>query len=298
MGCRLVWGVASTAAAFAGAAQAAPIPAPVAAMIDAAAGDPAALKTVADIARKTNPDAAAEIDARVAAIAATAEAARVAGIAAQSGWQGWSGEGALGAYTSSGNTTSTGVALGAKAVREGLRWKHAVTAAADYQRDNGVTSKERYLAGYAVNYKFSPRLYALGLLGYEQDRFAGYSSRFSEGVGLGYKIIEGPRLNLSIEGGPALRQTRFTRGGSDSSVNARVAGELGWKLGAATTFTETASYFIGGESSTLTSETALTSKLYGALALRLSFFLQTESDPQPRRKATDTTSRVALVYSF
>jgi len=48
------------------AAHAEPVPASVAAMIDAAAGDPASLKTVADIAKKTNPGSAAEIDAQVA----------------------------------------------------------------------------------------------------------------------------------------------------------------------------------------------------------------------------------------
>lgn len=275
-----------------------PIPAPIAAMIDAAAVDPAALKIVADLARKTNPGATAEIDARVAEISARSEAARTVKLASQGIWQGWSGEGALGAAASSGNTSNTGLAIGAKIAREGLRWKHTLSAGADFQRDNGVTSKERYLAGYSISYKLSPRLFAFGLLGYEKDRFAGYDSRFKEGVGLGYKVIDRPRLTLAVEGGPALRQSKFTDGGSDSSVNARLAGNLVWKIGPAVTLTETASYFIGGQSSTPTSETALTAKISGALAVRLSFLLQNESNPEPLRRATDTTSRVSLVYGF
>ena len=54
------------------AALAEPIPAGVAAMIEAASKDPANLKVVADIAKQTNPGSAAEIDARLGEIAAAA----------------------------------------------------------------------------------------------------------------------------------------------------------------------------------------------------------------------------------
>ena len=286
------------AAALSAAANATPLPPPVAAMIDAAAGDPAALKTVAAIARKSNPGSVAEIDAQVAAINAHAEAARIDKMEHQSFGEGWSGEGSLGAATSSGNTRSSGVAIGVKLAKESLRWKHALAANVDYQRDNGLTSKERYFAGYNGNYKFNERLYAYGLLSWERDRFAGYNRRFSEGLGLGYKVVDTPSVVLAVEGGPALRQTRFTIGTSESSVNGRVAGNLLWNIGPATAFTQTASYFFGGNSNTLNAETALTSKLYDALSVRLSFLLVNESNPQPLRKATDTTTRVALVYGF
>lgn len=82
------------------AAHAEPVPASVAAMIDAAAGDPASLKTVADIAKKTNPGSAAEIDAQVAALNKKTEEARVAKLESQSFTEGWSGEGTIGAFTS------------------------------------------------------------------------------------------------------------------------------------------------------------------------------------------------------
>ena len=281
-----------------GAAFAEPIPAPVAAMIDAVAADPAALKTIADVAKKTNPASAAEIDARVAAIADAASAARTDKLAHQGALEGWSGEGELGAFNSTGNAHSTGLAAGLKFSREGLRWKHTLTGVADYQRDNGITSKERFFAGYDINYKISPRFYALGLLNYERDRIAGFDSRFNEGVGFGYKAIDTPRLSLAVEGGPALRQTRFVTGHDDSSFAGRAAANLLWRLGPTTTVTDTTSYYFGGETDTLTTEAAITAKLYGALSARLSFYVQNESHPAHGRAATDTTSRVTLVYAF
>ena len=49
------------------AAVAEPLPGAVTAMLEAAAGDAAQLKTIADIAKKTSPQSVAEIDAKLAA---------------------------------------------------------------------------------------------------------------------------------------------------------------------------------------------------------------------------------------
>lgn len=280
------------------AAHAEPVPASVAAMIDAAAGDPASLKTVADIAKKTNPGSAAEIDAQVAALNKKAEETRVAKLESQSFTEGWSGEGTIGAFTSSGNTSSTGVAIGAKLTKESLKWENTLAGAVNYQKDNGVTSQERYFIGNDLHYKFSPRFYALAIVSWERDTFAGYTSRFSESLGLGYKVIDTPKVVLGLEGGPAPRQTNYVLTGNSSDFAGRVAGNFVWNIGATTAFTETASYFFGGETNTFTSDTALTTKLYGSLSARISFFLQNESNPQPGLEATDTTTRFTLVYGF
>lgn len=280
------------------AASAEPVPASVAAMIDAAAGDPAALKTVADIAKKTNPASATEIDAQVAALGKKAEEARLAKLETQGFTEGWSGEGSIGAFTSSGNTSSTGVALGLKLSKEGVKWKNTLAGAVNYQKDNGVTSQERYFVGYDLNYKFSQRFYALAIVSWERDTFAGYTSRFSESLGLGYKIVDSPKVVWGLEGGPALRQTSYILTGNESDFSGRVATNFVWNIGPNTAFTETASYFFGGETNTITSDTALTTKLYNSLSARISFFLQNESNPQPGLEATDTTTRFTLVYGF
>jgi putative salt-induced outer membrane protein len=174
------------------AANATPVPPSVAAMIDAAGSDPATLKTVSDLAKKTNPDSAAEIDAQVAKITAANEAARVDKLEHQSFTEGWSGEGSLGAFVSSGNTSSSGVALGLTLKKESIRWRNTFGAGINYQKQDGVTTQERYFVGNKLDYKFSDRFYVYGLVGWERDTFAGYDSRFSESLGLGYKLIATP----------------------------------------------------------------------------------------------------------
>ncbi len=278
--------------------QAAPIPDAVAAMLDAAAGDPAQLKTVADIAKKTNPGSAAEIDGKVAAITKAQADAHAEKLAKQSFTEGWSGSGEAGAYTSSGNTSNTGVAVGLGLAKESTHWKHSLAARVDYQRDSGVTSKERYFAGYEGNYKITPRFYALVTLSYEKDRFSGFDRRFSESLGLGYKFIDSEKFKLSGEAGPALRQTSYIDGTSVNGFAGRAAGDFWWQIVDGIAFTEDATVFYDSNNTSFLSLTALTAKLTGKLSARASFQLNTESNPPFGRLKSDKTSRVTLVYSF
>jgi putative salt-induced outer membrane protein len=290
--------IAFAAVTAAQAVQAEPIPADIAAMIDAAAGDPAQLKTVADIAKKARPGAAAEIDARVAAITAKAEAEKAEKLASQGVFEGWTGQGEIGATNSTGNTKSTGVAIAIGLNKETTHWRHGLKAAVDYQRDNGVTSKDRYFAGYEGNYKFSDRFYAVGTLSWEKDRFAGYDRRFSESLGLGYTVIDSKDFKLSLEGGPALRQTEYITGLSESTFAGRAAANMLWQISDGVALTENFVSFFDSNDTTLQSTTALTAKLIGALSARASFYISNESNPPLGLEKTNTTSRLTLVYSF
>ena len=94
------------------------LPEPVRAMIEAAiaTGDAAKVTTLVEIARQTNPDDVAEIDAmaqaftaeRAAQTAAEAAAAQTA-LRQSHMFDNWSGEGQIGAFQSSGNTDAVGL---------------------------------------------------------------------------------------------------------------------------------------------------------------------------------------------
>ncbi len=107
-----------TLLASASTTQAAPIPDAVAAMLDAAAGDPTHLKIVADIAKKTNPQSAAEIETKVTGFAAAQANAREEKLTSQGFFDGWSGSGEAGGFISSGNTNNKGIAIGANLAKE------------------------------------------------------------------------------------------------------------------------------------------------------------------------------------
>lgn len=287
-------------------AAAEPIPAGVASMIEAASKDPAKLKVVADIAKQTNPASAAEIDARVAEIAAAAEAARVEKLSSQAFLEGWTGQGEAGGFVSTGNAEESGLALGLGLTKESLKWRHRVNAIADYRETDGVKTKERYFAGYEGNYKISDRLYAVGALSWEKDVFAGIDRRFSESLGLGYRVIDQKTLHLDVDASVAARQTEWVRPAvaipgedySESTIGGRVGGRLVWDINENTSLSEVAVAYFDGNGQSLESTTALTTRLTGSLAARASFNVRYESDPPFGREQTDTTTRASLVYSF
>lgn len=274
------------------------LPAAVAAMLEAVGSDPAQLQKMAEVAKRTNPGAAAEIDAKVTEITKTETEARTRKLATQSYYQGWTGAGEIGAFASSGNTSNSGIALAGRTTKQGLHWKHGLRTAVDYQRENGRTSKERYFAGYEGNYSVSPRAYALLTGSYERDRFSGFDSRFAESVGFGYKLVDRSSLKLAVEGGPALRQTRFTNGVDDFGFAFRSAGNLRWDATSKLAITQNASVYHDNFNTSVQSLAAVTAKLNGALSARASFQLNTESNPPAGRQTSDTTSRMTLVYSF
>ncbi|CAN7260369.1 DUF481 domain-containing protein [Phenylobacterium sp. LjRoot219] len=279
------------------AAQAKPPPEAVAAMIEAAASDPEALKTVARVAKKTNPDSIVEIDAQVAQLKAR-EAERKVEMASRGFFAGWEGEGEVGGGVSTGNTDEERLALGLELEKDALHWRHSVDLTADLQREDGETTKERFFLSLSSQYKITRRLYAVGVLWGEGDRFAGYYSRFSESVGLGYRLVDRPGVKFRVEAGPALRQADYIDTGHEHSASLRAAEYLSWKFASRGTFTQRAVAYWEAGNSTLIGTTALTTTLYEALAARASFEVRHESQPPLDRDSTDTTTRLTLVYSF
>ncbi|MGB3471193.1 MAG: DUF481 domain-containing protein [Erythrobacter sp.] len=282
------------------------LPGPVRAMIDAAlaTGDEAKVRTVIDLAKTTNPDDVAELDAILASyesdITAKAQAqaaAEEAEIRAQGLLEGWSGKGELGAFNSTGNAENTGITASIGLRKEGLRWRHKLSGRADYQEANGVTTREQFLAALETNYKFNDRLYAYALVQYERDRFQGFSGRYSASGGLGYDVLtENP--SLSVKAGPAWRRTELVDGTSTSNLAGLAAADFDWRLSDNITFTQDASALIQSGSSTYISDTGFQAAISDALSVRLSYTVETDTAPPPGAVKTDTLSRVTIIYDF
>jgi putative salt-induced outer membrane protein len=297
-GLGLFAGLTTVVLMAAGPAAAAPPSPGVTEMIAAAAGDPATLKTVVMVAKKANPNSAAEIDAQVAALNAKAEATKTERLATQSFYEGWTGKGQLGLYRNTGNTNDGGIALGLNLDKDGLRWRHIIALQGDYQQENGSPTKEKYSAGYEGDYKVTKRFYVYGVLYGEQDIFAGIQSRYSESLGVGYRLIDSKTMKFGLEAGPATRQTAYIGAPSLDTVDVRVAGDFSWAFWENTTFTQTAWAYLEHRNPTLNSSTAVTTKLQKGISARASFDVTHEGAPPSGREPTDTTTRFTLVYSF
>lgn len=284
------------------AAKADAIPKSVADMLRIAvdSGDPALAANMARLAKTSNPAAGAEIDALYTRLLAGAEQRRQARLRKLRLYQGWKGKGEFGAVDTTGQTNSTGVTARLSLVRDGLRWRQESTASVDYLHHNGVEERDRYFAGHQANYKVSDRLYALGLASWEGNRAQGFSSRVTASLGAGVTLVKSAHMGLSVEASPALRTTNYLDAINDTSLAARVAGNAHWDVTSRLTVSEDATYYRETNDHSLTSESALTLKLIGALSTRFSYRLQRESKslPLPVLHSNDSTSRLSLVYTF
>lgn len=281
-------------------AHAAPVPKPIADMLREAVenGDLSAANTVARLGKKSNPQSASEIDALLSRLKARADVSRRMKLRRQRFAQGWKSRIEFGATNTTGTVASTGVTGTVSLVKDGLRWKNASTASVDYMRYNGAETRNRYFVGHQSNYKFNDRLYALGLASWEGNRAQGFRSRAIASAGFGYSVINAPRMSLSVEASPALRETDYGGGGRGSQFAIRMASNYQWVVTPKITLTEEGVFFREGRDQTLTSESALTMKLIDSLSARLSYRLQREAKTRPLARNTDTTSRISLVYAF
>ena len=293
------------------------LPEPVRAMIEAAigTGDPAKVKTVVDIAKQTYPDDAAEIDALQTAFAAgqreiaVAEQARKDAELRSAGlFDNWSGRGQVGAFQSSGNSDNVGVTLSLAMDRKGVDWQHRFKATADYQRSNGRTSREQYLASYEPRYQFGQDLFAFALAQYERDRFQGFSSRYSLSGGLGYQVLNDDGLKLAVKAGPAWRQVDYLDDTSDSGFGGLAGVDFDWRIAKALTLTQDTNFVAdsGGAATVIVDSTAtsvfattgIEAKISDGLTTRLSYTVDYNSDPPAGAVSTDTLTRFTLVYGF
>lgn len=296
---------------------AAELPEPVRAMIDAAVatGDAAKVKTVVDIARQTNPDDKAEIDAlheafltRQSELAAAEQARREEDLRTAGVFENWGGRGQIGAFQSSGNSDNVGVTLALSLDRKGIDWEHRLRGTVDYQRSNGLTSREQYLAAYEPRYQIDKSLFAYGLAQYESDRFQGFSSRYSLSGGLGYKLIDSPAAQLSLKAGPALRRVDFLDGTSDTSWGALAGVDFDWQIARQIKLTQDANLVADGggaatiivdsNNTSVLATTGLEAKVSDGLTTRLSYTVDYDSNPPLGAVSTDTLTRFTLVYGF
>lgn len=268
-------------------------------------GSPESFAAVEKLARETYPNGGAQIDAlsaenaaKVAEKKAADARARADALAEASFLDNWKGEIDLGGSYSKGNSDALSLYGAFKINKEGLHWRHALSARADYAKSAGTLSTDKDTAAYQPQYKFDDRLYAYGLGQFDRDEILGFSYRFTEGAGIGYTVLPGRTLHLDIEAGPALRQTRYIEDRGQLRLAGRGSVNFLWKPNPNVQITEVSAVFFESDNSNITSTTALDTKLFGPLKARLSYNLTYEKDTPIAAKSFDTITSASLVYSF
>ena len=283
------------------------LPEGVRAMIVAAiaGGDAKAVETVVRLAKETHGHAAHEIDrlhegfqSQLAENRELEERKRAEVLAEASLLDAWKGQVEFGASRSTGNTSNLGVYAALGFDREGLLWRHKLSARADLQETNGVTSSERLLASWQPRYNVDDGFYAYGIAEYEYDRFQGYDNRYTLGGGGGFAVIATPTTKLDLEGGPALRHTDYMEGPPATNIAARASLNFSWAITPTLEFKQNSSLYYEPGDSSASALSVVDAQLLGPIKARFSHDVRYESDAPPGTDPVNTQSRATLVYSF
>ncbi|MEL7032106.1 MAG: DUF481 domain-containing protein [Pseudomonadota bacterium] len=225
---------------------------------------------------------------------------------------GWSGEGSLSAGVTTGNTETTDLGLGVDVARVMDVWTIGLQATADYGETDGAETKNRIFLGTNFDRQINDRLFGFGQLSYERDEFSGFESRAFIGGGLGYEVLTGDVTTWTVRGGPGLKideieavldnttvpATVITPATTEESFGATAQSNFAHQFNDNVAFTNDTTALYAETSTQLGNIAAITATLTDTLSARVSFEVRHDTDPVDGFEATDTISRVSLVYGF
>ncbi|RVQ69228.1 DUF481 domain-containing protein [Croceicoccus ponticola] len=283
------------------------LPEPVLKMISAAeaTGNPDQVAAVLAAARAAYPEADGELDQRkalfdglIAKRREDEELRKLEALRIASMFDRWEGKGELGALRTTGNSNDIGGTASLALARIGIDWRHKLRAQADYQRSDGETTRERFLAAYEPSIDIADRAFVYGLAQVERDRVQGIAARYSLSGGVGYRIFDRKQLKLEFKGGPAYRRSSLIGEPDERFIAGLGVLDLDWRFTDKLSLTQAASAYVQHQNSTLTSLTGVEAGIGGGLSARLSYRVEHDTSPPDDAAKTDTLSRVTLIYDF
>ncbi|MFP3873534.1 MAG: YdiY family protein [Thiohalophilus sp.] len=210
----------------------------------------------------------------------------------------WAGAAELGFIMNRGNTDSDSLNTQLRVENSRHKWRHRGEAKALRISEEDTTTAESYEVSGRSDYLLDENDYLFGSLRYESDEFAGYDRRTTEVLGYGHQFLKREDMHLKGEFGVGGRQTKFVDDSDDDESIVRVGLDYKWQISKTSSFSEVV-YVEHGSNNTYTeSVTALTAKLNNSLAMKVSYTIKDNSDPQPGFDNTDTRTAITLVYDF
>ncbi|PKG97354.1 YdiY family protein [Paraglaciecola sp. MB-3u-78] len=228
--------------------------------------------------------------------------------------------GEFGFLMASGNTNTSTITAKINTSQELTAWSYQIISNALYKQNqqqadgekNNETSAQKLFLSGQLDHKLSEpddRLFIYGE--YENNRFSGFrfqaalaagwtsrlwhddQSEFKYSVGPGYAVSELEEYNTeenNVDGNNVEENT--------NNIIVRAAMEYKRKVSDTATFRQFVSTEADQEFTKTKSETSLSTKLTGALAMKLSFVMNLDTSVGPDIEELDTEAAVTLVYQF
>jgi len=211
----------------------------------------------------------------------------------------WKGEGELGFSSTSGNSDSENLNASLGLSREADNWKHSVALESLKTKTDGETSVDRFEFRERSEYGLGERSYLYGQLRYEDDEFSGYDYLASATIGAGSHLLATGSHLLDASAGLGVRRMKSSADG-ETEDEGIVGGDLWYEytLGESAALTERLLLESGEKNTHSESETALRTRINGALSAKISYLVKHNSEVPPGIENTDRLMTVSLVYGF
>lgn len=217
----------------------------------------------------------------------------------------WSGSVEAGLVETSGNTEETTISGEADVTRDWNDWRQNALLQSRYAEQSGNRTAERYTASTQLDYKFNPNDFVFVRGRYDNDDFSGYQFQASTAAGYGRRLwIEGNSY-FDLSTGLGYRYAKFDQpdpeeGDEREAVIGRLAGDFRYQLSETAHFRQEAEteVSLGDGEAMSRSVTALQANVNSALALKLSYTVEHDSNPPASAERTDTITAVTLLYGF
>lgn len=210
----------------------------------------------------------------------------------------WTGNATLGYLATSGNTENTTMNSGFEVGYASGKWAHLLKAAAITASENKVSTAEAYSVGWKSERNLTDHDFLFGRLDWRKDEFSAYNTQFSQTVGYGRRLIESKKHKLNAEVGFGARQSTLQIGGDENETVYTAGGYYRWQFSETAQFRQDLKVEAGKLNTYAESETAISAKLVGELALVASYTIKNNSDVPPDTEKTDTYTALSLEYTF
>ncbi len=224
----------------------------------------------------------------------------------------WSVAAELGVIATSGNTETTSVQakLDVKQLTE--RWHNHYVFSALFKEDQikqeddtklKEKTAEKYFGSVKSAYQLDNENSNLFVYGsHTEDKFGAYRSYSTLAMGYGTRLYETDTMKLDVEVGPGyfwgekvLPDDVIER---ERGALLRGAAAFLWQMTETAEFNQTLSVESAKENTRSIAESSVTTRINGALQLKVGLNVAHNSDVAPDKKKTDTTTYVNLVYKF
>lgn len=211
----------------------------------------------------------------------------------------WRGKGEAGIVLARGNTETDAINLKLASNTEIDRWKHSLDMAALRAVTSGITTAERYDAGWQSDHRLSERSFWFGALRYQNDAFSGFDYQASAAIGFGYKFINTDKVKFAGQAGAGYRRLQNAVTGEASEDSIATGGfDYENKLTDTTKVIDKFRVESGSDNTLFANYLGIEVRMITVLSLAVGLDVRSNTNPPAGLKKTDTLTTANVVYSF